>query len=649
MKKNLLLAVTLFTCVALAAQNVKIRSGIHEDMPPDRYVSENLTNTGTLLNSPSIPEKPDVKAEAGGIVSVIAIGESANAYGLYNKARTYLWADDNVNSVVFTHRMTANPGSGYVAYDYSSDGGWTWINNIQVFDPTQGGENARYPQGLIYNPSGNTNPDNAYYSYFTPTLDQSNPGTNWGGYVGGTHKLDQLSPPTQNYWGSDPPYRHNVPTAMTINPNSGDIFVMEPALLEGLGNQYTDTLVITKGTFIESTENFEYTQSLFYAPPYTPGRASAAEKIAFAPDGMTGYMVLVWDNGDDPFAAGWAYYPVLYKTTDGGETWSGPITVVLAGPDGFDAIKYYLTDEQWESLWTEPDQVHRDSVLYTSAYDIGLSVDHFGNPHLNVTIGVSGTSGPYTIIAHSGYGAQFHIFSLDQGDTWLAHFIRYNKTFRGEFGEISEDVRPTLSRTMDGQYLFFSWIDTDFEGVTDNIMPDLYCVGYDVESMSYTDEYNVTYLSEGWLEAYMGVASIYAFTNVDGSFTVPFVYQSITGSDPLQPVTFKYIPDFNIDPNLFYLLGSENVKNENLAFGVSQNYPNPVNGITQFTVDLNRQSDITIEVYNIMGQNVQTSIKGKLNEGSHRIQLDMNGFSPGLYFYTVKAVDQSITRKMIVQ
>ena len=46
------------------------------------------------------------------------------------------------------------PGSGFLAYDYSTDGGITWQVNNQIYDPELTGASlARYPEGGIYNPS----------------------------------------------------------------------------------------------------------------------------------------------------------------------------------------------------------------------------------------------------------------------------------------------------------------------------------------------------------------------------------------------------------------------------------------------------------------------------------------------------------------
>ncbi|MBE0663964.1 MAG: T9SS type A sorting domain-containing protein [Bacteroidales bacterium] len=649
MKKVLLLAVSFTAMLAVSAQQFDMKPGIQPEVRTERNFEETLLNRTPVISSVTAPAKPVKSTTDVNIVNIIDIGNSFNAFGLYNGGRTALWADDNLDAITFTHRMTAPPGSGYVGFGYSTDGGMTWDVNNEVYNPTLGGANARYPQGLLYNPAGNTDPSNAVFSYFAATLDGSNTGgASWGGYAAGAFKMDLSADPTQQDWSSQGPYRQNVPSTMHINPVNGDIWVFESSLIDGLGNQYTDTLLITKGTYNATISDYDYAQTLMYAPAFVAGNAPSDEKIAFAPDGMTGYMSLLWDNGDDPFAAGYANYPVLYKTTDGGQTWSDPIAVVMSGPEGLTEIKYYLTDALWNELWVNPELVHRDSVLYTTAFDHDLAVDMYGNPHISVTIGIASVDTPYSIIASGGFGATFHIFSLDQGLTWMAKFVAHNKTFRGAFADISEDNRSQISTTMDGSKIFLSWIDTDFEGVTDNIMPDIWCVGFDVATHAYTDVFNVTFLSEGWLEAFMGTASYYVFTE-GNDYIIPLVYQTLVGGSPDSEVTFKYITDFMINESMFIHIGNEELNPVNHSFAVSQNYPNPVSGKTNFIVELDNLVKVTVDIYNIMGQKVQAEDKGQLNPGRHLFQIDMNAFAPGLYFYTVKAGDQIVTRKMIVE
>ncbi len=654
MKKTLLLIGFSFSLLSLSAQNYGINPAIKADRQLPRNISENVFKAAPITNSvPSFP-KPINVSKSNDIVTVINIGQSFNAYGLYNGGRTAIWADNNLKTVAFFHRLTATPGSGHIGYDLSVNGGFNWTINTRIYNPTIApGANARYPQGVIYNPTGNTNPNNAFLSSFSPILDGSN-GTagSWGGYGVATVKIDTPLAPLQQSWPTSGAFRGNVPAAMTINPVNGDIWVYEPSLVGGLGSGYTDTLLVVKGVFNQTTGNYAYTRSLMFAPDNDPAavRPPADEKIAFAPDGQIGYMSLLWDNRSDPFAAGWTYYPIIYKTVNGGQTWTGPTPVRLSGPQGMPEIKNYLTAEQWNSLWTNPSAVHRDSVRYTTAFDHDLVVDANGNPHICVTIGVGSTTTAYSIIASGGYGATFHIYSLNQGTNWIAKYITHNKTFRGTFGDISEDSRSQITRTQDGTRVFLSWIDTDFPNTTTNTLPDIYCVGVKVSPMPYryTTVRNVTLYSDAWTDATFGTASHYALTT-GTNHTVPFVYQTLTAGDPTAQVQFKYIPDFIIKEADFTVASTEKIPVQEKLFSISQNFPNPFPGTTQFTIDLNRPVRVSVEVLNLMGQRVMLLDKGVMEAKSHLITLDLSSQPTGLYFYKVKADNQTITRRMILQ
>jgi len=91
--------------------------------------------------------------------------------------------------------------------------------------------------------------------------------------------------------------------------------------------------------------------------------------------------------------------------------------------------------------------------------------------------------------------------------------------------------------------------------------------------------------------------------------------------------------------------------NENMAesFEVSQNYPNPVNGQTYFTVTLNEGADLSLEVYSLTGQMVNTADYGYKTAGTHTLTINANELASGVYFYTVSTATNKVTRKMIVQ
>jgi len=92
---------------------------------------------------------------------------------------------------------------------------------------------------------------------------------------------------------------------------------------------------------------------------------------------------------------------------------------------------------------------------------------------------------------------------------------------------------------------------------------------------------------------------------------------------------------------------NDNYVNE--SFEVSQNYPNPVNGQTYFTVTLNQGTDLNLQVYTLTGQMVNTSDYGYKTAGTHTLTINANDMASGVYFYTVSTGTNKVTRKMIVQ
>ncbi len=652
MKTTLLLTVALGLSITVMAQ--KSPGKVKANLPSVSLQIQNADDAD-LCTSPT--QVNFVKPEAKGTteVSIVTLGGAANTYGLYNGGRTVLWADPNINSVAFFHRMNTTPGSGYIAVDYSTDGGTTWEVNQQVFNPTvTGTANARYPQGVIYNPQGNTTAANAYMTGLWPTLDGSNAGAgSWGGYGVSTLKFDGTGL-TQDGWPSEPPIRQNVPDAMTINPVTGDVFVVEPALVDGLTPNYTDTIVITRGIFNSELGTYEYEQDAFWAPMHhIPDTASYADtRIAFAPDGQIGYISILGDNEGDEFATGASYYPILYKTTDGGITWDEePIVVPLGGPEGLNGVVYgLLTDEQIAEVFVEP-LPERDEIIYTTAFTHDLAVDANGNPVISVVIGIyPGTT--YSIGSSSGLFASYNIFSLDQGQNWYAQKLGENLiTFRGEWGAgddaISEDNRSQITTTFDGTKMFFSWLDSDFEGLEDNSQPDIYCVGWDVASNMYTEVVNVTYLTDAWYAAFMGTASYYAFEPAAGSYEIPFAYQDMNINDPTAPVIYKYVKGFIFTDPEFTIesAGSSVINNAS----VSQNFPNPFNGTSTVKVSIEKAANVGLEVFNMVGQRVYEVPVATLNAGSHELTIDGKNLKAGIYTYSVKVDDSRVTRKMIVK
>jgi len=82
------------------------------------------------------------------------------------------------------------------------------------------------------------------------------------------------------------------------------------------------------------------------------------------------------------------------------------------------------------------------------------------------------------------------------------------------------------------------------------------------------------------------------------------------------------------------------------AFAVAQNAPNPFNPSTTISFTLAEAGDVSVEVFNIAGQKVDTISDGFMDAGSHSVVWSASGMSAGVYFYTVKSGTHSKTMKM---
>jgi len=128
----------------------------------------------------------------------------------------------------------------------------------------------------------------------------------------------------------------------------------------------------------------------------------------------------------------------------------------------------------------------------------------------------------------------------------------------------------------------------------------------------YTDEYNG-----------VGTLTYYASaTNLAGSSASEEVSISITG--------VEISPDLPTEYKLF------------------QNYPNPFNPVTNIEFEIPKTGEVTIKLYDLLGREVRTLVQKELNAGRHKVILDGNNLTSGLYFYKIWSVNYSDTKKLIL-
>ena len=83
-------------------------------------------------------------------------------------------------------------------------------------------------------------------------------------------------------------------------------------------------------------------------------------------------------------------------------------------------------------------------------------------------------------------------------------------------------------------------------------------------------------------------------------------------------------------------------------FALDQNYPNPFNPTTVIRYQLPVESQVTIKIFNVIGQEVATLVDGIQKPGFKSVEWNANGFGSGVYFCRFRASDFAQTRKLLL-
>jgi len=87
-------------------------------------------------------------------------------------------------------------------------------------------------------------------------------------------------------------------------------------------------------------------------------------------------------------------------------------------------------------------------------------------------------------------------------------------------------------------------------------------------------------------------------------------------------------------------------------FALLQNYPNPFNPSTTIEFSIPEASNISIEVFNIVGELVASLANQSFNAGYHSLSFNASNLPSGTYVYQLKASGQNgtfvDTKKMLL-
>ncbi len=359
----------------------------------------------------------------------------------------------------------------------------------------------------------------------------------------------------------------------------------------------------------------------------------------------------VWSKtfGDTGRDEGWS----VRQTSDLGYIIAGKTNSQGAGVDDFYLIK---TDSAGDTLWTRT----FGGANGESATAVRATLD---DGYI-----VSGTTGSFG----QGYSSLYAVKTDGNGDSLWTATYGGDKSDLGYAVEITPDggfIFAGATASFGAGYSDMYLVKTDpygnpewdrFYGGTEDdraysvlVAPD---GGYLVagRTQSYGsgqyDMYAVRTDPLGlpnWEQTYGGTKSDYCrkvLAHPNGFVLVGYTYSfSLGGSDSylvkLQDNQATWVPELD------QLLPRD--------FELAQNYPNPFNLSTVIEFSIDRRSDFSLTVYNILGQEVRHWRLGSLPSGIHTVTwngLDNSGHevASGVYLYRLSTDNHQTTRKMVL-
>jgi hypothetical protein len=101
-----------------------------------------------------------------------------------------------------------------------------------------------------------------------------------------------------------------------------------------------------------------------------------------------------------------------------------------------------------------------------------------------------------------------------------------------------------------------------------------------------------------------------------------------------------------LDQQASFLGVDDELEITNLNLG--QNVPNPTNDNTKINYSLTESANVTFEVIDITGKVIYTEVMGNKGAGAYSINVNTADFAAGIYYYTMTAGADKITKKMMV-
>jgi hypothetical protein len=227
------------------------------------------------------------------------------------------------------------------------------------------------------------------------------------------------------------------------------------------------------------------------------------------------------------------------------------------------------------------------------------------------------------------------------------------------------DARLQMSRTPDGNYLVYSWAESDtaftyFQRKWNNL-PTVKVRLLDIQNSELYAEADITANADGDI-AYRAtchfIAPKFKFVshNSFNNTTRIRLPATVSNSNPFSQLTSNNHwfscneVDFSGPFNCIFFNPSKDVGlfDQRIEQIDTRVYPNPAAGKVYLTIQLKKSVKVEVKVVNLLGQ---VLLEKNLNAlaGANSFQLDLENLEAGIYFVNVNAHQASASKKLIIE
>ncbi|MCU0415262.1 MAG: T9SS type A sorting domain-containing protein [Ignavibacteriaceae bacterium] len=187
-----------------------------------------------------------------------------------------------------------------------------------------------------------------------------------------------------------------------------------------------------------------------------------------------------------------------------------------------------------------------------------------------------------------------------------------------QWGDLVPVEFTSFSSVVDGSNVILDW----------STATELNNFGFEVQRSTAGNEFATV----GFVNGYGTTTEVKNYRFVDanlssGSYTYRLKQVDFNG-------TFSYSDEVNVDVTA------------PIQFELAQNYPNPFNPSTTIKFSIPQSTNVTLKIFNTLGQEVSTLINQNMESGVHTINFDASQMNSGIYFYRLDAGQFSEVRKM---